>query len=126
MPESLFLIKFHTYKLKKYYCTGIFMWVLQNISERFFVKNFWVTASAKYSYFLLYVDLSHKRFLQTWLFQIFSRQTQCMVCEQLFVKVLDRQLWLSWFIANGVSDVSKILLEIGSSHPAVFCKNEIL
>ena len=33
---------------------------------------------------------------------------------------------ICWFIAKRASDMSKMLLEIGSSHPAVFCKNEIL
>ena len=34
--------------------------------------------------------------------------------------------WLTWFIANRASDMSEMLLEIRSSRPAVFCKNEIL
>ena len=36
--RSLFLLKFHAYRLKKDSCAGVFLWVLPNISERFFAE----------------------------------------------------------------------------------------
>ena len=50
-------------------------------------------------------------------------------CEQLFVEFLDSQSAVTkfiYFIANRTSDMSEMLLEIRSSRPTVFCKNEIL
>ena len=37
--RSLFLINFHAYWLKKNSCTGVFLWVLPDISEHFFGKT---------------------------------------------------------------------------------------
>ena len=56
----------------------------------------------------------------------YFRSKDWIARKQFFVKVLDSQLWLSWFIDNKESDMSEMLLEIRSSRPAVFCKNEIL
>ena len=46
--------------------------------------------------------------------------------HSLWSSLTGSQLCLSWFIANTESNMFKMLLEIGSSRPAVFYKNEIL
>ena len=57
MQESLSRLQvkeFQTYRLKKDSFAGVFLWVLPNISERFFVlfaKHLCVTISAKYPLF---------------------------------------------------------------------------
>ena len=62
-------LTFHPYSLRKDRSAGALLSVLPNISEQFFAKHLCVTASAKYPFFLRYVDLSQKkRFLQAWLF----------------------------------------------------------
>ena len=48
--RSLFLVKFHTYRLKKDSCSGVFLWGLPNLSGSFFAKHLWVTAFAKYPF----------------------------------------------------------------------------
>ena len=75
MQESLSCLQakeFQAYRLKKDSFAGVFLWVLPNISESFFVlfaKHLCVTISAKYPFFVRYGDLyRHKRSLQPLLF----------------------------------------------------------
>ena len=46
--------------------------------------------------------------------------------KQLFLEVIDKGLWVNWFIADKTSNTFKILLEIRSNHPAVLFKNYVL
>ena len=54
-------LTFHPYSLRKDRSAGVLLSVLPNISEQFFAKHLCVTASAKYPFFLRYVDLSQKK-----------------------------------------------------------------
>ena len=60
--KSLFLIKFHAYRLKKDFCTGVFLWVLPNISERCFCKTPLGDCFCKIPFFVRYVNLSLKKY----------------------------------------------------------------
>ena len=55
-----------------------------------------------------------------------GKHCEPLASSSFWRSLTDSQLWLSWFTAHKAIDMSEILLEIRSSGPAVFCKNEIL
>ena len=103
------LIKFHAYSLKKDLCTGAFLWVLPNILKHFLLQNFSAWQPLLNTLFCsLRRTQPQKMFPSTLVISICSNQTLWIAYEQLFVEVLDSQLWLTWFIVNRASDSVKL------------------
>ena len=114
---------FYANGLRKDFWIGVVLWVLPKISEHFF----WKTPFGDCLCFFCSLRWPRPQKLFPWTFlilNIFERNT--MKCLRTALCGGPSQLWLSWFIANRASDMSEMLLEIESSRPAVFCKNEIL
>ena len=84
-----FLIKFHAYRLKKDPYTGVFLWVLPNISEPFFffAKRLWVTASTQYLFLFVTSTSSTKVSFNLGYFKYFWDKH----CE-----LLANSSWRSW------------------------------
>ena len=83
-----------------------------------------MTASAKYLFYSLRQPQPQKMFPSTLVISniIEVNNVNCLrtaLCGGRRQTVC--LLWLSWFIANRGSNMSEMLLEIGSSRPAVFC-----
>ena len=90
----------------------------------FFAKHLWMTASAKYPFlFVTWISATKNVSLDLGYFKYFwGKHCELLVNSSVWRSWTDCQLWKS----KRASDMSEILLEIESSHPAVFCKNEIL
>ena len=84
----------------------------QIFQNAFFAKQLRVTASTKYPFLFATSTSARKNVTFNLVYFTYFRDKHCIACEQLFVEVLSRQLWLSWFIANRAIDTSEMLPEI--------------